>query len=38
MDFPFTNLQDVNLDWIVQTVRELEQRIQRLEEQINGNS
>lgn len=38
MQFPGTNLQDLNLDWLVQKVKELEERIQRLEDEINGNS
>ena len=35
--FPGTNLQDLNLDWLVQKVKELEERVERLEEQLNDN-
>ena len=34
--FPGTNLQDLNLDWLVEELKELEQRVQALEEQVNG--
>ena len=37
MNFPGTNLQDLNLDWLVQKVKELEERVERLEEQLNDN-
>ena len=37
MYFPGTNLQDMNLDWLVQKVKELEERVERLEEQLNDN-
>lgn len=38
MMFPGTNLQDLNLDWLIQKIVELEQRIKRLEDEANGNS
>ena len=38
MHFPGTNLQDLNLDWLVQKVKELEERVERLEDQLNDNS
>lgn len=34
--FPGTNLQDMNIDWLVEKVKELEQRIKRLEENENA--
>ena len=30
-DFPYTNLNDVNLDWIIDKVADLEQRVSALE-------
>ena len=36
--FPGTNLQDLNLDWLVQKVKELEDRVERLEDELNDNS
>ena len=35
--FPGTNLQDLNLDWLLDKVRELESRIEALEEIVNEN-
>jgi hypothetical protein len=35
MNFPGTNLQDLNLDWLIDYVRQLEQRIKVLEDKIN---
>lgn len=34
--FPGTNLQDMNIDWLVEKVKELEQRVKRLEENENA--
>lgn len=33
--FPGTNLQDLNLDWLIEEMQSLEQRVQALEEKIN---
>lgn len=30
-DFPYTNINDVNLDWIIEKVADLEQRVAALE-------
>lgn len=35
--FPGTNLQDLNLDWLVDKVKELESRVEALEEIVNEN-
>lgn len=35
--FPGTNLNDLNLDWIIEELKALEQRVTALEEQANGN-
>lgn len=35
--FPGTNLQDLNLDWLIDEMKNLEQRVEALEEQVNGN-
>lgn len=35
--FPGTNLNDLNLDWLIAKVKELEERVERLEEEANGN-
>ena len=35
--FPGTNLNDLNLDWLIDEMKNLEQRVEALEEQINGN-
>ena len=34
-DFPGTDLNDLNLDWLIEEMKNLEQRVQALEEQIN---
>lgn len=33
--FPGTNLNDFNLDWLLEELKDLEQRVQTLEEKIN---
>ena len=33
--FPGTNLNDVNLDWLIEAVKQLDERVTRLEEQDN---
>lgn len=33
--FPGTNLNDLNLDWLIEELKDLEQRVQTLEEKIN---
>lgn len=38
MMFPGTNLQDLNLDWLIQKMVELEQRIKRLEDKANDST
>lgn len=35
--FPGTNLQDLNLDWLLEKVKELESRVEALEEIVNEN-
>lgn len=35
--FPGTNLNDINLDWLIDEMKNLEQRVEALEEQANGN-
>lgn len=35
--FPGTNLNDFNLDWIIAKVKELEERVKRLEDEVNDN-
>lgn len=35
--FPGTNLNDLNLDWLIDEVKNLEQRVEALEEQVNSN-
>lgn len=35
--FPGTNLNDLNLDWLIQELKDLEQRVTALEEQVNSN-
>lgn len=30
MNFPSTNLQDLNLDWLIDYVRQLEQRVKKI--------
>lgn len=34
-DFPGTDLNDLNLDWLIEEMKNLEQRVQALEEQLN---
>ena len=34
--FPGTNLNDVNLDWILETIRNLDERVTALEEENNS--
>lgn len=36
--FPGTNLNDLNLDWLIEELKALEQRVEALEEQVNGNA
>ena len=33
-NFPYTNLQELNLDWLIEKVKELEERVSALEEQV----
>lgn len=35
--FPGTNLNDLNLDWLLEELKDLEQRVEALEEIVNGN-
>ena len=35
-EFPYTNLGDINLDWILDTLKQLDERITALEEIINN--
>lgn len=35
--FPYTNLNNVNLDWLLDKVAELEARVAALEAEVNGN-
>ena len=35
-EFPYTNLGDINLDWVLDKLKELDKRVTALEEQING--
>lgn len=35
--FPGTNLNDLNLDWLIAKVKELEERVERLEDEANDN-
>ena len=34
--FPGTNLNDVNLDWIIDAIKQLDERVTALEDQNNG--
>lgn len=34
-DFPGTNLSDLNLDWLIEEMKNLEQRVKTLEDIIN---
>lgn len=33
-DFPYTNLNDVNLDWIVDTMRQMQTEIEDLQARV----
>lgn len=33
-DFPYTNLNDVNLDWIIETMRGMNDEIESLKERV----
>lgn len=33
-EFPYTNLNDVNLDWIVETMREMQAEIEDLQARV----
>ena len=35
--FPGTNLNDLNLDWLLEKVKDLEQRVEALEAIVNEN-
>lgn len=35
--FPGTNLNDLNLDWLLEEVKDLEQRVEALEAIVNEN-
>lgn len=35
--FPYTNLNNVNLDWLLDKVAELEARVAALEAEVNNN-
>lgn len=32
--FPYTNFHDMNLDWLLQKVQELEEKVKELEERV----
>ena len=32
--FPYTNFQELNLDWVLETVKELEDRVEELEDRV----
>ena len=34
-EFPYTNLGDINLDWIIEKMKELDERVNALEETVN---
>ena len=34
--FPYTNMHDLNLDWLLKKIEELENRIKELEAKNNG--
>lgn len=33
-DFPYTNLNEVNLDWIVETMKEMQAEIENLQARV----
>ena len=33
-NFPYTNFQELNLDWIIEKLKELEERVTALEEEV----
>lgn len=35
-EFPYTNVTDINLDWIIQELKALEERVTALEEAAGG--
>lgn len=35
--FPGTDLNDLNLDWIIEEIKALEDRVKALEEELEGN-
>lgn len=37
-NFPYTNLQELNLDWILRKIKELEDRVEALENQEEASS
>lgn len=34
-EFPYTNLGDINLDWIISEMKNLDERVTALENQVN---
>lgn len=34
-EFPYGNSQELNLDWILETIKDLEDRVEELEERVN---
>lgn len=35
--FPYTNLNNLNLDWLLEKIAELEARVAALEQEVNDN-
>lgn len=35
-EFPYTNLNDVNLDWIVDTMRQMQEEIEDLQARVSA--